>query len=148
MSFRTRQILIIDDDPDDILILEECLTRTSLNFQVSAFHTGSEAIPYLHELARGTEKNRPDLIILDLHLPDIDGVELIHAIRRNLTLCMTPIIVYSGSDDQRRLSECYTAGVNCCLKKPSNIDEAMTLACAIDEFWFSTLRLPGDYVHQ
>ncbi|GJL62018.1 MAG: hypothetical protein NPIRA04_06720 [Nitrospirales bacterium] len=148
MPFRTRHILIIDDDADDILILEECLTRTSLNFHISAIHTGSETIPYLHDLSHGKQKNKPDLIILDLHLPDIDGVELIHAIRRNLALCMIPIIVYSGSDDQRRLHACYAAGVNCCLKKPSNIDEAMMLAQAIDEFWFSTLRLPNDYAHQ
>ncbi|WP_447971308.1 response regulator [Nitrospira sp. M1] len=145
MIFRTRQILIIDDDADDILILEECLSRTSLDFQVTALHTGSEAIPYLHEFSREKTKGRPDLIILDLHLPDIDGVELIRAIRRNIVLCVIPIIVYSGSDDQERIRKCYAAGVNCCLKKPSNIDEAMTLASAIHEFWFTTLQLPSNY---
>ncbi|GJL65861.1 MAG: hypothetical protein NPIRA05_08320 [Nitrospirales bacterium] len=104
-------------------------------------------MPYLHDLSHGKAANRPDLIILDLHLPDIDGIELIRAIRQTRALCITPIIVYSGSDDPRRFHACYTAGVNCCLKKPSTIDEAMTLAQAIDEFWFSTIRLPSDYAH-
>ncbi|GJL55652.1 MAG: hypothetical protein NPIRA02_27840 [Nitrospirales bacterium] len=148
MTFRTRQILIIDDDADDILILEECLSRTSLHFQVTALHTGSEAIPYLHEFSHGKIEGKPDLIILDLHLPDIEGVELIHAIRRHVILRITPIIVYSGSDDQERLHACYAAGVNCCLKKPSNIDEAMTLAHAIHEFWFTTIQLPNSYVQR
>ena len=145
MVQRTREILIIDDDVEDILVLQESLVKTELDFHLTTTHKGSEAMEYLQQLSSNAPRSNPDLIILDLRLPDIDGVELLRTIRKDPLLLRIPIIGYTSLEDEKHITACYAAGINCCVTKPSNIEEATNLAKSITEFWFKTLRLPSDY---
>ncbi len=142
MTHHTRQIVIIDDDVDDILILEESLHATGLNFHLTKIHKGSEALAYFQQCSINPAGAKPDLIVLDLHLPEVDGLELLQAVRRNPVLKRLPIIAYTGVENDQQIEAAYSGGINCVIRKPSNLEEATNLAKSINEFWFSTLRLP------
>ncbi len=144
MPERLRQILVIDDDPDDLMLFQESLKETPLNFCMTSFHTGHEAIAHLQLLATSQSESLPDLIFLDFQLPEENGLDIIRTIRANKALRIIPIIILSGTEDPMIIGDCYAAGANCCVPKPSTLKEATSLAQAIHELWFSTLRLPSD----
>ncbi len=145
MVLRTRELVIIDDDDEDILVLQESLANTGLDFHLTIIHKGCEAVRYFEQLSHNSLEPNPDLIILDLQLPDLNGIDLLRTIRNDPALIRIPIIAYTGLDDGKHIASCYKAGINCCIKKPTTIQDATNLANSINDFWFKTLRLPSDY---
>ena len=142
---RTREIVIIDEDDDNLLVLQDSLAETGLDFHSTIIHKGSEAVEYFQQLSHNSLRPNPDLIVLDLHLPDINRIELLHTIRNDPSLISIPIIAYTSLEDEKHIASCYEAGINCCIKKPTSLDEAKIFAHSINDFWFKTLRLPSDY---
>ncbi|MGB0909583.1 MAG: response regulator [Nitrospirales bacterium] len=144
MTERVRQLLVIDDDPDDMLLFQESLKETPLKFSMTRFHTGHEAIAHLEFLSMSKAESLPDLIFLDFQLPEESGPDLIRIIRANTALRIVPIIILSGMENPTSIGECYLAGANCCVPKPSTLQEAVSLAQAIHDLWFSNSKLPSD----
>ncbi len=147
MTATSRNILIIDDDPEDILLLKEGFAETGAQYFIREIHKGSDAYAYLDTLAPTPESDVPQLILLDLQLPEADGLELIQAIRAHKALRMIPIIILTGSDDDNKIGATYSVGANCCIKKPRTLRDCERITQAIETFWFSVLQLPHHALH-
>ena len=91
-----------------------------------------------HELAPA-----PDLILLDLRLPDSTGLELLEAIRSDARLQHIPVVILTSSDDERDVVDAYRAAANCYASKPLDMAEFTGLVRSLAEFWFEVVRIPG-----
>lgn len=123
-------IVVIDDSPEDY----EALYR--------AFKKIGNQSPIVHEddpsSAMDTiRQHQPKLILLDLNMPEMDGQELLRLIKQDLSTHNIPVIIFSTSNNERDINECYELGANAYLQKPLNFDHYLKLAKNIDEFWIN-----------
>lgn len=138
-----KSILIIEDNPDDALLTMRALKK--LNFtNIIHVENGSEALEFLYG-DNGKEKksqlNSPDLILLDLNLPVIDGFTLLKKIRSNEGTKNTPLIVLTSSGEEKDIKESYSLGANSYIRKPVDFIEFEKAALLISEYWLS-LNVP------
>jgi two-component system response regulator len=139
-------ILIADDDADDRLMMKEALEENNFSHSLHFVEDGEELLDYL--LQRGkflTEKvQRPNLIILDLNMPKIDGREALSQIKSNVNLKRIPVIVLTTSRAEEDIIRSYDLGVNSFICKPVHFNELVLVAREIGNYWFSTVALPAN----
>ena len=125
------KILIVEDNPLDVLLLRHAFKeQAEWPTELSVLADGQEAVDYLSDPAG----IRPDLVILDLNLPKLDGEEVLRAIRQSDELCRLPVIIFSSSPDDVVRSRVGRMQVtpDCCVTKPIGIEGYSTLA---EKFW-------------
>jgi CheY-like chemotaxis protein len=125
------EILLVDDSPDDAEQMVEALHEGSLEVRVTIVEDGEEAIRYLH----GHVHRRPDLILLDLHMPRKSGHEVLDEIKEDEQLRRIPIVVLTASDDERAFQDAYDKHANCCVRKPADLYEFGETVKKIENFW-------------
>ena len=121
-------VLLVDDDSTDVLVIREVLERCGLNFRVEVARNGQAAVMYLEELARGQLKAPPALILLDLNLPKIPGLELLQIIRSDSRWRQVPVIIVTSSQAESDRSAAERFGANAYFQKPTDLDEYQLLA--------------------
>jgi len=137
MSNPEKSILIIEDNPDDGLLALRALKK--LNYtNITLAETGSEALEFLYG-ANGTknEGQKPDLILLDLNLPVIDGFTLLKRIREEKSTEKIPVIVLTSSSEESDIEKSYKLGANSYIQKPVDFLEFEKAAVLISEYWLS-----------
>jgi CheY-like chemotaxis protein len=105
-------------------------------------HDGVEALAFLHREGPYAGRPRPDLILLDLNLPRMDGREVLAAIKRDEDLKRIPVIILTTSDDERDVLKAYNLHANCFITKPIALDRFLAVVRSIEEFWLTIVRLP------
>ena len=138
MAGRPIDILLVDDSPADVWLTRDALSRARLDSNVMAAHDGAEALAMLR---RGP--TRPDLILLDLNMPRMDGREFLAEIKADTELKMIPVIVLTTSDAERDASTCYRSQCGCYITKPVTIDEFNHVIEQVSAFWGAVVRLPA-----
>ena len=128
------KILIIDDDTDDVEILADAFKSSGVD-AVHYVHTAMQAFIYLEKLKNKAEL--PKLIVTDMHLPGITGIELVQKIREQKALAYTPIIMLSTSDHPKDVEACYLRGANAYLVKPVGIQPLVNTLKSVCEFWLN-----------
>jgi len=103
---------------------------------------GADALAFLRREGSHAQASRPDIILLDLNLPGMSGLELLTKIKEDARLRMIPVIVLSSSEADADVIMSYRLGANCYFKKPSEWDEFVDIAKAIKDFWLHIVRLP------
>ena len=131
---RELAILLVEDNPDDVRLAEEVLREGNIPGQLYVAGDGEEALEYLHRRGRFTSAARPDLILLDLKLPRLDGHGLLAEIRRDPALCRIPVVVLTSSSSARDILRAQELRCSCYVAKPSGIDEFPDLIKTIG-FW-------------
>jgi two-component system, chemotaxis family, response regulator Rcp1 len=131
-----RTLLLVEDNPGDVRLTREALREADVSVELIDVPDGEQAIAYLRAPAR------PDLVLLDLNLPKMDGLEVLEAIRSDPELRRTPVIMLSTSGSARDVLACYERGANCYVVKPIDLDEFTALVQAINRFWLGVARLP------
>ena len=144
---RPAEILLVDDNSTDALLIEECLKESGVKFNLRYVPTGMECIKYLNQPVGENSHPRPDLILLDLNMPAMDGREVMAAIRKNEALATIPVQVLSTSENERDVQNLYPAGCNSYAYKPVDFEELQATITNIMEFWFETALLPSDNPH-
>lgn len=140
---RPIDVLIVDDNPGDIRLAQEALRESPDLCQLHAVNSGQAALQWLHrEHPYGTAV-RPHLVVLDLHLPGIDGHQVLSVVKANDDLKMTPIVVFSASPSDQDFATCYRLQANCCVTKPNDVDEYLRTIHAIVQFWATVARIPA-----
>jgi two-component system response regulator len=139
-------ILIADDDEDDCLLVGEALEK-SLPTAISCFvGNGEELLHYLQQCKTTTHnaavKTCPDLILLDLNMPRLDGREALKLIKKDEYLKSIPIVILSTSTNMDDVNLCYKLGANSYFTKPSSFDELARLMAILGSYWFSAVNLP------
>jgi len=137
-------ILMADDDPDDRMLMKEALKENNLPHLIVFVENGEELLDYLHGRGRFAEEKarRPNLIILDLNMPKIDGREALGYIKSNFELRRIPIIVLTTSKAEEDIIKAYDLGVNSFICKPVRFEELVEIAREIGNYWFGTVALP------
>jgi two-component system response regulator len=142
MPHSDKSILIIEDNPDDGLLTVRALKK--LNYSnIRLAETGSEALEYLYDQSDKEAKKHlpPDLILLDLNLPIIDGFTILKKIRSAKSTKHTPVIVLTSSGEEKDIEESYDLGANSYIRKPVDFIEFEKAAVLISEYWL-TLNVP------
>ena len=135
------EILLVEDSPDDVVIVSEVLAGTKIKYNLNVPQDGAEALAFLHKEGKYAGSPRPDLILLDLNLPKIDGREVLARIKADDGLKQIPVIVMSSSDQAKDVNRAYELHANCYIEKPSNLSQLIKVGKVIEN-WLGVIRLP------
>ena len=133
-----RSILLVEDNEGDVRLTREALREADVDVELIVARDGEEALAFL----RGESAARPAIVLLDLNLPKLDGLEVLEAIKGDPELRQTPVIMLTTSSSERDVLACYERGANCYVVKPLDLDEFTALVQAINRFWLGVVRLP------
>jgi two-component system, response regulator len=129
------EILLVEDNPNDLELAMHAFGRHKLANSVQIARDGQEALDYLLG-AEGHEPGpRPKLILLDLKLPKVDGVEVLRRVRAQPSMRSVPIVVLTASRDERDLVETYSLGVNSYIVKPIDFDKFVETVQTLGFYW-------------
>jgi CheY-like chemotaxis protein len=137
------EILLVEDRPGDIRLTKEAFRHRGKSLNLHHAWDGVEAMDFLKRKGKFETAPRPDLIILDLDLPEMDGPEVLAQIKGDPNLTAIPTIVLTSSESAADVLLCYKLHANCYLQKPSNWDEFNHLMTTIDRFWLTQAKLPS-----
>lgn len=136
------EILLVEDNPGDIRLTQEALKDTKVLNNLSVVVDGVEAMSFLNKEGKYADAVRPDLILLDLNLPKKDGREVLEEIKADESLHTIPVVVLTVSQSEQDIVKSYDLHANCYIAKPINLDQFVEVVKAIDDFWFSIVKLP------
>jgi chemotaxis family two-component system response regulator Rcp1 len=135
-------ILIIENNPADVRLIQETLTDGRLNQKFSVFGDGESAIGYLRKLDAKDLVSRPDLVFLDLNLPGRNGLDVLEEIKSNPVLWCIPVVVLSSSNSEDRIAKSYRLNANAYITKPNDYTEYADILRTVSDFWLNTVSLP------
>ena len=139
---RSLQILIVDDDDADALMIEEALGSSGTHTVVSRVADGREALDYLHRTGAYQDAQRPDLILLDLNMPRMDGRETLAAIKTDDRLKAIPVVILTTSGAAPDIASSYQHRANAYVTKPFGLDDFESTVRQIDRFYREVAVLP------
>jgi CheY-like chemotaxis protein len=139
-----KQILLVEDDPHDIELTLIGLGKNNLANEVAVVRDGEEALKYLldRKNIESRDVNNPSVIMLDLKLPKINGLDLLRQIRANEKLAMVPVVIFTSSGEEPDIKEAYRLGANAYVVKPVNFNEFITAVREIGLFWANINHTP------
>ncbi|MGE3872170.1 MAG: response regulator [Parvibaculaceae bacterium] len=136
-------IVLVEDDPGHSRLIEKNIRRAGVNNEIVAFADGRTALDYLlgSDGSGSANQGRQLLILLDLNLPDMTGVDVLAKVKGNSHLKRTPVVILTTTDDSREIQRCYDLGANVYIVKPVNYD---TFAHAIRQLglFLSVIQVP------
>jgi CheY-like chemotaxis protein len=135
-------ILLVEDDPGDVLMTREALAESKLLNDLQVVSDGREAIDHLQATAAGT-KPRPDLVLLDLNLPKVDGREVLEFIKGDTQLRRIPVVILTTSSAEEDIVRSYDLHANAYVTKPVDFEQFMNVVKKVDEFFISVVRRPS-----
>jgi two-component system, chemotaxis family, response regulator Rcp1 len=138
------EILLVEDSPGDAELMVEALQESDLNVRVTGVEDGVEAVRYLRRQGDYRDAPRPDLILLDLHLPRMNGHEVLADIKQDETLRLIPVVLMTAFDTEEAITEAYDRHANCCVRKPSDLDQFAQTVKKIETFWLRMARRPRE----
>ncbi len=142
MSIKALEILLVEDDIGDIELTKEALEESKLQINLNVVRDGVEAIAYLRREGEFSNAIAPDLILLDLNLPRMDGREVLQEMKSDNRLRHIPVVVLTTSDTDEDILSSYNLGANCYVNKPLGLEEFTKIVRSIEDFWFTIVKLP------
>lgn len=136
------EILLVEDSSDDAALMVAALNEGDLRLHVTVVEDGEEAMCYLRRQGTYVASRRPDLILLDLHLPRKNGHEVLAEVKQDDDLKCIPVVIMTSSDNDRAINAAYDLHANCCVCKPANQDEFRAVVWKIERFWLSFVQRP------
>jgi CheY-like chemotaxis protein len=141
---RPIEILLVEDNPGDVRLTLETLKEFELNNHISLAKDGVEALAFLRREGPYVNVARPDLILLDLNLPKKGGREVLAEIKTDEQLRRIPVVVLTTSNAEQDVLKMYDLHANCYITKPVDLDQFRAVLKALQEFWFTIVRLPTE----
>jgi two-component system response regulator len=135
---RKKIILLVEDNPDDELLAIRALEKNNIMNEVVVARDGAEALDYLFGAGAYTGRDMsvmPQIILLDLKLPKIDGLEVLRRLRNNERTKLLPVVVLTSSKEDRDLTECYSLGANSYIRKPVNFTQFTEAIRQLGLYW-------------
>jgi len=136
-------ILLVEDSPGDARLTLEVMKQSKLRVNLEVVRDGLEGLEYLRREGAYAQATRPDLILLDLNLPRMDGRELLGIIKADQELCNIPVVILTTSKAEQDILRAYALHANCYVTKPVDLDQFVHVVEAIESFWFTIVKLPG-----
>ena len=142
---RKLHILLVEDSASDTMLIRRSFARSKLDHTLYCVEDGEKAIAFLKRDGEYQQVTRPDLIILDLNLPRLDGREVLAKIKEDPDLKRIPVIVLTTSNAEQDIMRSYELHANCYIVKPFDVYDFLQIANFIEQFWLSTVTLPSVY---
>jgi len=143
MSARPAEILLVEDNPGDVELMKEALRSSQGRVQVRSVGNGLEALAFLRSESPFEGAPRPDLVILDLNLPQMDGREVLAEVKKDPSLRRIPVVILTSSGAERDVTNSYDLHANCYLIKPVGLKDFLNVVAMIESFWLAAVRLPS-----
>lgn len=141
-SINPIDILLVEDNPADVRLTVETLKEEKIYNSLQVVSDGEEALDYLHKRGKYTEATRPDLILLDLNLPKVNGIEVLKDIKNDDKLKAIPVVVLTVSKSEEDILKAYNLHANCYITKPVDLQQFTRVAQSVQEFWLTIVKLP------
>ena len=142
-SSRPIEILLVEDDPGDVLITQEAFSDYRIANRLTVVSNGEDAIAYMRKQGRFAGVATPDLVLLDLNLPRRDGREVLRDMKEDAELRRTPVVVLTTSEAEEDVIAAYDLHANAYVRKPVDFDQFVAAVRAIDDFFITVVRLPS-----
>jgi CheY-like chemotaxis protein len=139
---RPFEILLAEDNPGDVRLAREAFREANISHNLHVVADGVEAMAFLHHEGRYASAPTPDIILLDLNMPRMDGRRVLALVKGDPTLRRTPIVVLSSSENGTDIQTSYELQANCYITKPTDFDQYIAVVRKIEEFWAFVAELP------
>jgi len=137
MGPRPFEILLVEDNLGDITLMKEILKMSKFPVRLNVARNGAEALDYLYHEGSHPDSREPDLILLDLNLPKVDGREVLAQIKRDSQLGHIPTLVMTSSKNEADVLEAYKNNANFYIVKPMDMEHYMVIMKYLEDFWIT-----------
>lgn len=136
------RILLVEDNPADVMLTRAALEEAKFANELHVARDGEEAMRFLRREGEHAQAPRPDLVLLDLNLPRMDGREVLAAVKSDPELKRIPVVVLTTSAHEEDILRAYDTHANAYITKPVNLDCFVKAAKSLENFWIGLVRLP------
>lgn len=136
-------VLLVEDDPGDVLMTREAFSENKVANRLAVVADGADAMAFLRKEGEYTDAPTPDLVLLDLNLPRMDGREVLAAMKSDDELRRIPVVVLTTSEAEEDVLRSYSLHANAYVTKPVDFERFIDVVRQIDDFFVSVVRLPG-----
>lgn len=136
-------ILLVEDNPGDRRLTVEALKEAKIRNELYEVENGVEAMAFLRKEGNYSAVPRPDLILLDLNLPKMDGREVLREIKEDVRLKSIPVVILTTSEAEEDIIKTYESHANCYITKPVDLDQFIKVVKSIENFWLTIVQLPA-----
>jgi CheY-like chemotaxis protein len=145
---RVLDLLIIDDDPSQAALMKAVVRELGLPHHCHYAFNGSVALDFLRRIPPFERAPRPDLILLDLNMPGMNGREVLHIVKSDPALHSIPVIMLSSSHAIQEVAACYGEHANAYIQKPLDLEGNLSVVRHLDRFWSGLALLPDDELNR
>ena len=145
VTSRPADILLVEDSPSDAAMTVHALRESGARHRVHVVGDGEAALAFLYRRGRYAAAPRPDLILLDLNLPRIDGRDVLATIKTDERLRGIPVVILTTSATDTDILRAYHSGANCYVSKPIGLDDFLRAISGIGRLWLNPTRLPQEF---
>ncbi len=135
-------ILVVEDNEGDVHLMREALKRAKVSNRVHVASDGVEAMEFLRRQGPFSKAPRPDLVLLDLNLPNMDGREVLDEMKKDEILRTIPVVVVTSSAAEQDVVRTYSLNANAYVTKPVDLHQFLHVIGAVGEFWLQIVKLP------
>lgn len=139
---REAAVWVIEDGPENVQVLREAMRLCAVRCDVAVAADGAAAMQTIEQYRVGKLRPLPDLVLLDLNLPNVSGQEILRTLKADPDLKSIPVIVLSGSKSQDEIDAVYRLQANAYVVKPDRLNELMTFVASLGVFWLTVATLP------
>jgi len=132
---RGKNILLVEDDSNDALITQRILKKSRILNRVIWVKDGAEALQYLFVDCLENGEKLPQMILLDIHMPKVNGIEVLQKIRADERTCRLPVVIFTSSSEEQDLVESYRLGINSYVTKPIDFSQFAPVVSNIGCYW-------------
>jgi CheY-like chemotaxis protein len=136
------EILLVEDNPGDVDLAREALGTGKVRNTLHVVRDGESAMAFLRRQGKDADAARPDLVLLDLNLPKKDGREVLAEIKGDADLKRIPVVILTTSKAEEDILKTYNLHANCFITKPIDLNHFIKVVQAIEDFWFTIVKLP------
>ena len=140
---RVIDILLVEDNPGDVRLTQEALKEGKVRNKLHIVYDGAEAMEFLKKKGKHEKAPRPDLILLDLNLPKMDGRQVLGEIKKDNDLKRIPVVILTMSRAEEDILKTYNLHANCYVTKPVELEQFIDVVKSIEDFWLAIVKLPN-----
>lgn len=141
-SARPIELLLVEDDVGDVRLTQLCMKEAKVRNNLSVVNDGVEALRFLRREEEFAHASRPDLLLLDLNMPRMNGQEVLAKIKEDDELKTIPVVVLTSSEAEKDILQSYNLHANCYITKPVDLPQFMAVVRTIEDFWLCIVKLP------
>jgi len=142
IAARPIEILLVEDNPGDVELTQAAFVDSKLCNHIHSVGDGVEAIDFLKKRGAYADAVTPDVILLDLNMPRMDGKEVLEIVKNDPELRLIPIVILTSSEAEKDVVKSYQLHANCYINKPVDLPHFLEVVRAVEDFWLSVIKLP------